>query len=191
MLQEIFGVNSHIRSVADGYAADGYLCIAPSLFDRAEPGVELGYTADDVQRGLKLRSACPTEAVLQDIEAAIAQVQPAGRVGIVGYCWGGTLAWLAACRLDSLSVAACYYGGGMAEHANEKPKCAVVAHFGVQDESIPVTAVDTFRIAQPDVDVHMYPAGHGFNCDQRGSFDADSAARARSQTLEYFRKYVG
>ena len=191
VVQEVFGVNSHIRAVADGFAADGYRCIAPALFDRVEPGVEIGYTPEDIKRGIELRAGCTREAALLDIGAALAHVASAGRAGIVGYCWGGTLAFVSACELDGLSAAVSYYGGGIAEVANAKPKCPVMAHFGESDASIPMTAVDTFRAAQPQAEVHLYPAGHGFNCDQRGSYDAASAKLARERTLRFFQSHVG
>ena len=182
VVQEIFGVNSHIRAVADGFAADGYRCIAPALFDRVEPGVELGYTPKDIERGLKLMAGCARDRTLLDIAAALAHVAGAGRVGIVGYCWGGTMAWISACELDGLSAAVSYYGGGIAE---------VMAHFGENDASVPMTAVDTFRATQPGVETHLYPAGHGFNCDQRGSYDAASAKLARERTLRFFNEHLG
>ena len=191
VVQEIFGVNSHIRSVADGYAADGYLAIAPALFDRVERGVELGYSPADIQRGFGLKTACHHDKALLDIAAAIAQVKAAGPVGIVGYCWGGLLSWLAACELDGLAASVPYYGGGMPDQAARTPRCPVMAHFGESDSHIPLPTVQAFRQAQPGVTVHLYAAGHGFNCDQRGSFDAASAAAARTRTLAFLREHVG
>jgi carboxymethylenebutenolidase len=189
--QEIFGVNAHIRAVAEGYAADGYLCIAPALFDRAERGVELGYTADDIQRGRALKAACTDAGALQDIAAALAHVSSAGRAGIVGYCWGGYLAWLASGALDGLSASIVYYGGGMPGRADVQPRCPVLAHFGEQDTHIPLDGVAALQAAQAALAVHLYPAGHGFNCDQRGSFDAPSAALARERTLAFLRRQLG
>ena len=192
VVQEIFGVNSHIRSVADGYAADGYLAIAPALFDRSERGVELGYATGDMTRGFALKTACSDAAALLDIAAAVAHVKHAGKVGIVGYCWGGLLSWLAACRLDGLAAAITYYGGGMPNHAELTPRCPVLAHFGELDTHIPLDGVRAFGAAQPAVDLQLYPAGqHGFNCDQRGSFDAGSAGEARTRTLAFLRQHVG
>lgn len=191
VVQEIFGVNSHIRAVADGYAADGYLAIAPALFDRAERGVELGYEAADRQRGMALKNAVGNEAPLRDIAAAIGAVREAGRVGLVGYCWGGLLGWLAAAELEGLAAVVSYYGGGMQEQAARTPRCPVLAHFGEQDDHIPVDRVKAFAAAQPGVELHFYAAGHGFNCDQRGSFDAASAALARERTLDFLRRHVG
>jgi len=191
VVQEIFGVNSHIRSVADGYAADGYLAIAPALFDRVERGVELGYSAAEIQRGAGLKAATGNDNPLLDIAAAIAQVKPAGKVGVIGYCWGGLLSWLAACSLDGLSASVPYYGGGIPDHKALTPRCPVLAHFGERDSHIPLATVEAFRIAQPGVTVQLYPALHGFNCDHRASYDAASAALARDRTLAFFRQYVG
>ncbi|WP_119155164.1 dienelactone hydrolase family protein [Caldimonas tepidiphila] len=191
VVQEIFGVNSHIRGVADGYAAEGYLAIAPALFDRVQRGVELGYEGADRQRGMELKNATGNEAALRDIAAAVGAAGEAGKVGLVGYCWGGLLGWLAACELDGLSAAVSYYGGGMQEQGRLSPRCPVLAHFGERDDHIPVDRVKAFAAARPEVELHFYPAGHGFNCDQRGSFDAPSAALARQRTLDFLRRHVG
>jgi carboxymethylenebutenolidase len=191
VVQEIFGVNPHIRAVAGGYAADGWLAIAPALFDRVERGVELGYGADDIARGRALKEASGNHKPLLDLAAALAHVKPAGRIGMVGYCWGGLLSWLAACELDGLAASVPYYGGGIPDHAARTPRCPVMAHFGAQDSILPMPAVDAFRSAQPGVAVHVYPAGHGFNCDQRASFDAASAALARERTVAFLREHVG
>ncbi|KNZ33318.1 MAG: carboxymethylenebutenolidase [Methylibium sp. NZG] len=191
VVQEIFGVNPHIRSVADGYAADGYLAIAPALFDRTERGIELGYSAADVTRGRSLKDASGNAKPLLDIAAALAHVQHAGRTGIVGYCWGGLLSWLAACELSGLAASVPYYGGGVPGQAALKPRCPVTAHFGERDSLIPIDTVQAFRKAQPAITVHTYAADHGFNCDQRGSFDATSAALARTRTLAFLREHVG
>jgi carboxymethylenebutenolidase len=191
VVQEIFGVNSHIRGIADGFAREGYLAVAPALFDRIEPGIELGYEPADVQRGRQLKDASDNAKALLDIAAAIAHAGGAGKAGIVGYCWGGLLAWLAACQLDGLSAAVTYYGGGMPQHLSLKPRCPMLSHFGERDTAIPLEGVEDFRKAQPDVELHLYPAGHGFNCDQRGSYDAASAALARDRTLAFFQRHVG
>lgn len=196
VIQEIFGVNSHIRSVADGYAADGYLAVAPAIFHRVKPDVELGYQQDDMTAGMGLKAAVealPAPGVMQDIQAAIQHASQAGKVGIVGYCYGGLLAWRSACTLDGLSAAAPYYGGGVTtpEEIARKPKCPVLAHFGDQDHWIPLDSVEAFKKAHPEVEVHVYHANHGFNCDQRGSYDATAAKLARERTLAFFRKHVG
>ena len=196
VLQEIFGVNSHIRSVADGYAKSGYLAVAPSTFHRVKQGVELGYSQEDVQAGAALKQSVeslPAPGVLPDIQAAIQHAAQGGKVGIVGYCWGGLLTWRAACLLDGLAAADPYYGGGMttpAESARE-PKCPVMVHFGEQDHIIPMDTVEDFKRKHPEVEVHVYAAGHGFNCDQRGSYNEQAAKLARERTLAFFAKHVG
>ena len=193
VLQEIFGVNSHIRSVADRFAAEGYLAVAPATFERFKTGVDLGYTEADMKAGSELKSAVgalPGAGVLQDIQAAIdhAASSSGGKVGIVGFCWGGLLVWRAACLLKGLSAAVAYYGGGITaeEEIARQPKCPVMAHFGDQDHWIPLEGVEVFRKAHPQVEVHVYPANHGFNCDQRGSYNEDAARVARERTLAFF-----
>lgn len=195
VLQEIFGVNSHIRSVADGYAAEGYFVVAPSTFQRVEAGVELGYTEADMGRGFALKTAVealPPPGVMADIQAAIDHAAPAGKVGIVGYCWGGLLTWRAVCELNGLSAAVPYYGGGMTSEAEtiRAPKVPVLAHFGDQDHWIPLDSVERFRGAQSSVEVQVYAANHGFNCDQRGSFNAAAAQLARERTLAFFERHL-
>ncbi len=191
VVQEIFGVNDHIRRVADGYAADGYLAVAPALFDRVEPGVELGYDDAGVQRGRALKAASDHARAMLDLAAAVAHAARAGRVGMVGYCWGGLLTWLAAAQVEGLAAAVPYYGGGIPDHAARAPRCPVLAHFGARDALIPLPDVDALRRAQPAVEVQVYDAGHGFNCDQRASFDAAAAALARERTLAFLRRHVG
>ena len=200
VLQEIFGINAHIRAVADDFASQGYLAIAPALFDRLEPGVQLGYAPADIEAGRALKTAAealPAPGVLADIQAAIRHVAAAAgvaplKVGVVGYCWGGLLSWRAACMLEGLSAAVTYYGGGMTVDAEgaRTPKVPVLAQFGEQDSSISNDSVDAFEQRHPDVKVHRYPAQHGFNCDQRGSYDAASAAKARERTLAFFAQYL-
>lgn len=196
VIQEIFGVNSHIRSVADGYAADGYLAVAPAIFHRVKPDVELGYEQDDMTAGMALKTATealPSPGVMQDIQAAIKHASQAGKVGIVGFCYGGLLTWRSACTLTGLSAAVPYYGGGVTtpDEVARKPKCPVLAHFGDQDHWIPLESVEAFKKAHPDVEVHVYHANHGFNCDQRGSWNAEAARLARERTLAFFGKHVG
>ena len=196
VLQEIFGVNSHIRAVADGYAADGYLAVAPATFHRVKPGVELGYTEDDMKDGFGLKTAVealPAPGVMQDIQAAVDYAAKAGKVGIVGYCWGGLLTWRAAATVSGLAAAAPYYGGGMTtpEESALQPRVPVLAHFGNNDHWIPLPTIDDFRSAHPEVEVHVYECGHGFNCDQRGSYDAGAAKLARERTLAFFARHIG
>jgi carboxymethylenebutenolidase len=195
VVQEIFGVNSHIRSVADGYAAQGYLAVAPATFHRVKPGVDIGYSPDDMGAGMALKAAVealPSPGVMQDIQAAIQHAAQAGKVGIVGYCWGGLLTWRAACTLEGLSAAVPYYGGGVTtpDEVARVPRVPVMAHFGDQDHWISLESVEAFKRAHPDVEVHVYHANHGFNCDQRASYDEPSAKLARERTLAFFGKHL-
>jgi len=195
VVQEIFGVNSHIRSVADGYAAEGYLAVAPATFHRVKPNVELGYSEDDMKDGFGLKTAVealPAPGVLQDLQAAVDYAARAGKVGIVGYCWGGLLTWRAAAEVKGLSAAAPYYGGGMTtpEESARAPKVPVLAHFGNNDHWIPLPTIEDFKKAHPEVEVHVYECGHGFNCDQRGSYNAEAAKLARERTLAFFAKHL-
>ncbi len=190
VIQEIFGVNDHVREVCDRFAGAGYVTVAPALFDRAEKGVELAYDDDGMAAGRDLRARVDWDGPVSDIAAAVQALRPLGKVGVVGYCWGGSLAWLAACRLDVDCVVG-YYGGQIIEFKDEQPRCPVILHFGETDASIPMTDVDAIRAAQPDVPVHVYPAGHGFNCDKRASYDAASAREALPRTLELLARHVG
>jgi carboxymethylenebutenolidase len=191
VIQEIFGVNPHIRSVCDGYARDGYVAIAPALFDRVQRGLETGYEGEEMRKGvgavMKLR---PADA-LQDMQAAIDTLAESGKVGVVGYCYGGTMAWAAAAKLDRVAAASCYYGGNIAKQLDSKPRVPTQLHFGEQDAMIPPADVEKVRQAHPEAETFLYPAGHGFNCDARGSYHAESAALAKQRTLELFRKHVG
>jgi carboxymethylenebutenolidase len=189
--QEIFGINSHIRNVCDGFAADGYLTIAPALFDRYQRGFEVGYTPDDIAKGRELKMKAGIDAALKDVAAARDLIASAGKVAIVGYCWGGYVAWMAACRLTGFACAIPYYGGGMLEAIGEHPKCAVIAHFGERDSGIPIEGVRKFAAAHPEIQVYTYAADHGFNCDQRGSYDGASAKLARERTLSFLQQHVG
>ncbi|MFP5467132.1 MAG: dienelactone hydrolase family protein [Gammaproteobacteria bacterium] len=196
VLQEIFGVNSHIRSVADGYAADGYFVVAPSTFHRVQTDVELGYSEADMGTGFGFKTAVealPAPGVMADIQAAIVHASQAGKVGILGYCWGGLLTWRAACMLDGLSAAVPFYGGGMTGEAEaaRQPQVPVMAHCGDQDHWIALATVQAFQKAQPGVEVHVYAANHGFNCDQRGSYDASAARLARERTLAFLDRHLG
>ena len=197
VIQEIFGVNSHIRAVADGYAAEGYLAVALAAFHRVKPGVELGYAEADMGEGFGYKTAVealPAPGVMQDIQAAIdhAAQASAGKVGIVGYCWGGLLTWRSACMLTGLSAAAPYYGGGMTTESEiaRQPKVPLLAHFAEDDKWIPLDTVEAFKKAHPEVALHTYAAHHGFNCDQRGAWHAPSAQLARERTLAFFAKHL-
>jgi carboxymethylenebutenolidase len=188
--QEIFGVNAHIRQVTDGFAAEGYLAVAPALFDRIGRGVELAYDEAGVARGRELRTAIAWETVMRDVDAAAEAVRAGAGVAVVGYCWGGSLAWLAACRLD-VQAAAGYYGGQVHEHRGETPGCPVMLHFGDQDPIIPGGDVAEIGSLHPEVQIYTYPAGHGFNCDARGNFDQAAAGLALERTLAFLAEHLG
>jgi carboxymethylenebutenolidase len=188
--QEIFGVNHHIRSVCDRFAEDGYRVVAPALFDRVEPGVELGYTPDDTARGRSLRGKVPETGTLADIEGA-AEWLGVRPVGIVGYCWGGTVAWWGATRTQRFAAAVCWYGGGIAAARAETPHCPVQLHFGDQDASIPQSDVEAIREAHPGAPIYTYVgAGHGFGCDERSSYSPKDAALARQRTMDFLRIHL-
>ena len=190
VVQEIFGVNSHIRRVAEQYAAAGYLAIAPALFDRLQRGVDLGYDAAGMQAGIELMLKATNEGAIADVNAAIDAVSHAGHVGMVGYCWGGRVTWLAGCRTN-IAAGVAYYGGGIAQLLEETPRCPMLLHFGERDSHIPLSDVERIRQAYPAGTYHLYPAGHGFNCSDRADFDAASARVAFERTIEFFRRYVG
>ena len=189
VVQEIFGVNSHIRAVTDGYAKEGYVAIAPCLFDRVRRGIELGYTPAGMQEGRGYVAQLKQEQVLADLAAAIAVVHNSGRVGAVGYCWGGKIAYVAACNL-TLACAVVYYGGSITQELAKRPKCPVMYHFGERDAHIPPSDIDKIKAAHPQGEFYLYPADHSFNCDQRDSYDAASAALARERSLAFFAKHV-
>jgi carboxymethylenebutenolidase len=187
VIQEIFGVNSHIRSVADGYAHVGFLAIAPALFDREERRLELAYQPSDIQRGFAIATKVGMENALLDVAAAIDRAAAevgSEHVGVVGYCWGGSLAWLAATRLN-VAAAVGYYGGRIAHYVDEKPRCPVLLHFGRKDVHITESEIDKIRDKHPEVPIYLYDAGHGFNCDQRHDYEPKSATLARKRTLEF------
>ena len=196
VLQEIFGVNAHIRSVADRYAAAGYLAIAPAMFDRVEKGVDLGYGPEDMKRGSALKAAVealPAPGALQDVQAAVDWAAKAGKVGVVGYCWGGLLVWRSAEQVRGLSAAVSYYGGGMTAGSEpaRTPRVPVMSHFGELDKHITLESVEAFEQKHPEVEVHLYQADHGFNCDLRGAYNAGAAATALERSLFHFGKHVG
>lgn len=190
VVQEIFGVNPHIRSVADRYAAEGYLAVAPALFDRAERGFQSGYQPEDMPRAFAMIGKVSSGPALLDIAAAIAFAAEAGKVGVVGFCWGGTLAWTAAAKLPGLSAAVGYYGGNILDLTDLQPQCPVMLHFGALDDHIPVDKVRAFAAARPELPIYIYDAGHGFNCDARGSYDATSAKLAQERTSAHFAKHL-
>jgi carboxymethylenebutenolidase len=192
VVQEIFGVNNHMRHVCDAFAAQGYAVVCPALFDRAQRDVELGYEQADIQAGLALRAKIPAEKVMLDIEAAAAALPGGAKRGIVGYCWGGTVAWWGATRSRSFAASSCWYGGGIAASKDETPHCPVQMHFGDVDHSIPMSDVEAIKAAHPGVEYFIYKgAGHGFGCEERGSYKPDDAALAQKRTLEFFAKHLG
>jgi len=184
--QEIFGVNRHIRNVCDRFAAEGYAVIAPALFDRVGPGIELGYEAADVAQGRELRGRIDAGLTVLDVLAAAAALPRGAKRGIVGYCWGGTVAWHAATRTSAFAAASGWYGGGIAAAKDEVPRCRVQLHFGEADASIPMADVAAIRAARPEVEVHVYGGGHGFGCDERGSYVEADYALAQIRTLAFF-----
>jgi carboxymethylenebutenolidase len=190
VIQEIFGVNSHMRGVADGYAADGYAVLCPALFDRAEKNFEVGYTPEDIARGRDTRMKVEWEMAVQDMTATVAALRGHGKVGAVGYCWGGSCAWLTATRVG-VDASVCYYGGQIALFKDEVANNPVLMHFGEQDHGIPMEDIATVKQAQPNATVHIYPAGHGFNCEQRADFHPESAKLARERSMEFFAQHVG
>ncbi|HTW79508.1 MAG TPA: dienelactone hydrolase family protein [Terracidiphilus sp.] len=191
VVQEIFGVNAHIRSVTDGWAKDGYLAVAPAIFDRIEPGVDLGYEGADMQHAMSLIPRLDIEKALLDTKAAMEYAANATgkEVGVIGYCFGGTVAWLAATRLGA-SAAVGYYGGRIAQYANENPACPVMLHFGRQDAHIPAEEVEKVGSAHPEVEIYWYDAGHGFNCDARSSYNAAAAKEARERSLAFLKTWL-
>ena len=191
VVQEIFGVNAHIRSVADGYAKDGFLAVAPALFDRIQPHVELAYEGADLQTAMSFIPKLDTGKALADVAAAVAFAagETGKKVGVIGYCFGGTLAWLAACRLHP-AAAVGYYGGRIGNYAGENPTAPVMLHFGSQDAHIPAAEVEKIHAAHPQVEIFWYEAGHGFNCDARASYNAAAAQEARKRSLEFLKKHL-
>ena len=191
VVQEIFGVNRHIKAVADGFAADGYHAIAPAFFDRVEKNVDLGYSPAEIEKARGYIPKLNMDNVMLDVNAAVKVVAGAGKVGIVGYCWGGTVAWVAAAKATGLSAAIAYYGGGVAANVGLTPRIPVMFHWGAEDHAIPLTDVHKVEMAHPSAPSHIYAAGHGFNCDERGSWNELCAKLARGRTLEFLQKHVG
>lgn len=192
VVQEIFGVNRHMRRIADDFAAQGYRVVCPALFDRTQRGVELNYEQADVQNGLAMRGKIDPGKTLLDILASAAALPKGAKRGIVGYCWGGTVAWHGACRSMAFDAANAWYGGGIAAAKDETPNCPVQMHFGEVDASIPMTSVEEIRKAQPGVEIFVYQgAGHGFGCEDRGSYKPEDAKVADERTLAFFAKHLG
>jgi carboxymethylenebutenolidase len=195
VIPEIFGVNSHIQQVTDGYAADGYLAVSPAMFDRVQRNYDTGYSQPEIQAGVAIMQKLDPKNSMMDVQAAIAEagkLSNGGKVGIVGYCFGGTIAWMASARASGLSCSVPYYGGGMHGLINEMPKVPVMCNFGETDQSPTLAQAKEIAAKHPEITAHFYAgAGHGFNCDQRGSWNAEAAKLARSRTVDFFRKHLG
>jgi carboxymethylenebutenolidase len=191
VIQEIFGVNHHIRAVCDRLAADGYAAVAPALFDRTQPNYESGYTPPEIEKSRSFVAKPDWDAMMRDTDAAIKDLKGVGPVGIIGFCMGGTIAFLGATRLSGLSASIAYYGGRIVAFADEKPKCPVQMHFGEKDASIPMTDVETIKQKRPDCEIYVYgEAGHGFHCDERGSFHKPSCDLAWQRSMDFLKKHM-
>lgn len=188
IIQEIFGLTRHMCEVADQYAAEGYLCLAPAMFDRVRPGIVLDYS--QIQQGVETMMALKPPQTLLDVGSAVDAAAAVGKTAVIGYCWGGTIAYVAACRLP-ISAAVCYYGGRILQYADRTPRCPVMYHFGEQDQSIPLATVEKVRELHPQGIFHVYPAGHGFNCSERSTYEPQSARLAFERSLEFLRSHVG
>jgi carboxymethylenebutenolidase len=184
LIQEIFGVTDHIRELADGFAADGYETIAPSLYDRQQRGFEAGYDAEGIAAGRRHSAAAPWDEVAADLATAIAALAPP--VFVVGYCWGGAATWLAACRCEGVAAASAFYGRRIPELVGETPRCPIILHFGRNDPTIPPATVEQIGDAHPEIPIHLYDAGHGFASDRRADYSPDAARLARLRTLQLF-----
>lgn len=191
VVQEIFGVNQHIRNVAERLAGHGYRVLAPALFDRAAPGIELGYTETDIKAGLEARAKIPAGKPLLDIEATVTAFGPGKSVGIIGYCWGGSLAWEAATQTKLFKAASCWYGGQIVQTKDAKPNCPVQLHFGTEDHGIPMSDVEAIKAVRPDVDVYVYDgAQHGFGCEARPSYSQKDWELASLRSLAFFAEHL-
>ena len=191
VIQEIFGVNHHIRAVCDRLARSGYVAIAPSIFDRTQPDFQCGYSPDEIATARKFIANPDWAAMQLDTQAAIDAVKSVGPVGIVGFCLGGSIAFVAATKLSGLSAAVGYYGGAVVRFADNKPKVPTQVHFGEKDAGIPLTDVETIKTKRPDVEIHVYPgAQHGFHCDERASYDKPSADIAWPRSMAFFAKHL-
>ncbi|CCE01813.1 dienelactone hydrolase family protein [Bradyrhizobium sp. STM 3809] len=191
VIQEIFGVNHHIRNVCDRLAAEGYVAIAPAIFDRVEPNFTSGYSPDEIAVARKFVANPDWPAMLRDTQAAIDAVKSTGPVGIIGFCLGGSIAYAAATKLTGLKAAVGYYGGAIVRFADDKPSVPTQLHFGEKDAGIPLTDVETIKAKRPDVEIFVYPgAQHGFGCDERASYDKPSSDQAWSRSLAFFAQHL-
>ncbi len=192
VVQEIFGVNAHIREICDRLAADGYVAIAPAIFDRIERDFQSGYSPAEVEVARGFIPRLDLDACLTDIDAARAQVADAGKVAVVGFCLGGSLAWLAATRLEGIAAASSFYGGMVQKFAGEVPRCPVQLHYGADDAGIPASNYSDVHRQHPEAEFHVYEnAGHGFNCDHRASYQPEAAALAWGRTRDFLQRTIG
>ena len=190
VIQEIFGVNHHIRAVCDRIAAQGYAALAPALFDRQQPNFESGYSPDEIAEARKFVANPDWAAMMRDVQAAIDEAKKSGPTAIVGFCLGGTIAFLAAAKLNGLSAAIGWYGGQIVKNADEKPKVPTQLHFGEKDASIPMSDVEIIKQKRGgDCEIYVYPdAQHGFNCEERGSYNEAAAKLARERSIAFLNK---
>ena len=189
VVQEIFGVNSHIRSVVDRFAAHGFVALAPAMFDLISPDVQLDYDAEGIARGRELAAQVGFDRAVAAVEAASKALSGSvERIGVVGFCWGGTVAFLANTRLALPAVS--YYGGRTVPFLNECPKAPLMLHFGEHDPIIPPADVQVHRDVLEEAFIHVYDAGHGFSCDQRADYDEEAAQEARRRTVQFFTRFL-
>lgn len=190
VIQEIFGVNQHIREVCDAYARHGYVAIAPALYDRIDTDVQLGYDFDSMSTGIEYKVGLRMPLVLDDLQATVDVLSESGKVAVVGYCFGGTLAWLAANELQGIACVSAYYGGEIVSYLDRRPRCPIILHFGEQDKHIPMSDVDEIRENHPSITIYIYPADHGFNCAHRAQYHEPSAQLSLERTLALLSKYL-
>jgi carboxymethylenebutenolidase len=192
LLQEIFGITAHIRRVCDRFAAQGYHVVAPALFDRVRPEIELGYDKEDAATGRDLRSRIPWDQIFADVVAAKEHLNAAGNIATIGYCWGGTISWRSAVHVDGIVAAVCYYATLIGPYVAEQPRCAVLMHFGESDPIATLEHAGRLRAAQgARVEIQVYPASHGFDCDEITNFDQPSAALALRRSLDFLSAHIG
>jgi len=191
IIQEIFGVNDDIRETVDNFAKEGYVAIAPALFDRHERDAVLGFDEDGMAKGRALKGALDWDDVIKDVNASVAEIEDAGKIGIVGFCMGGSVAWFAAAG-SPVDAAVCYYGGDILAHEDKSPNCPVMFHWGAEDHGIPLDGVKKVEAAHPEIPSFIYEgAGHGFSCSRRGSYHKEAAGVAMGRTLEFLSENIG
>jgi carboxymethylenebutenolidase len=187
LIQEIFGVNENIRALADSFAGEGFEVIAPSLYDRIQPGFTAAYDEAGIAAAREIAQAAAWETVVGDVQACIDALEPP--VFAAGFCWGGSATWVAACRCEGLSAASAFYGRLIPQFLDEEPRCPIILHFGARDTTIPMSDVETIRAAKPPVPVYVYEAGHGFFSDRRADYDAEASGLARRRMLDFLAEH--